>query len=30
MADERPPILVQLFTEFWVTGPSGKLLDQYR
>ncbi|USJ87916.1 hypothetical protein [Lactiplantibacillus pentosus] len=25
MADERPPNLVQLTTEYLVTGPSGKL-----
>ncbi len=26
MADERPPIWVQLTTEYWKTGPSSKLI----
>jgi hypothetical protein len=26
MADERPPILAQLTTDYEMTGPSGKLL----
>ncbi|MDY1546307.1 hypothetical protein [Lactiplantibacillus pentosus] len=26
MADERPPKLVQLITEYWATDPSDKLI----